>query len=401
METPVRTGSGRCVARARLTAAALALAVLEAATPAHAAADSRGEAGGATAAAPVEVTARVEPAVATVGDRLNLAITVDSASGVAVSFPDVAADVAPFEVLDALLSEPTTGPERTVERRDYVIAAFETGDLWLPSLEFEYVTAEGETGVVFGDSLLVSIESVLPEVREDEQVGPRDIKPPVELPRRVWPFIVAVLVLVAVAAAAYFLRRWLMSRVSEAVEDVVEEPPVPRVAAHLVAFERLDALEREDPIGHGDVPRFYVRVTEIVRLYLRDRFGVDAIDMTTSELPPAMREARIGEAEIEWSGRFLAHADLAKFAGHVPSDERARSDLSEAREFVERTRLRGEDVEVGSSEGGAPGGNVGAPDCEDSDVHGGAAAAARDAGRDRDATDDAAAKGDGNGEVAP
>ena len=298
---------------------------------------------------PVRIVASVAPAVATVGDRLHLRIDVDRANGVAVAFPDVVSGVAPFEVLDAVIAEPAPGSERTVERRDYILAAFETGELHVPALAFEYVTADGDTGVAFGESLAVTIQSVLPEVREDEEVGPRDIKPPIELPRRVWPFIVVALAVVAAAAAFYFVRRWLRSRTSGPAEEIVEEPPVPRIAAHLIAIERLDALEREDPIGRGEIARFYVRATEIVRLYLRDRFGVDAIDMTTGELPPAMRGARIDEGEVDWSEGFLLHADLAKFAKHVPSEERARSDFKEAREFVERTRLRGETVVDGGS----------------------------------------------------
>ncbi|MCK4512131.1 hypothetical protein KAW64_10350, partial [bacterium] len=307
-------------------------------------------------ALPVRVAMSVEPAVATVGDRLHLRIDVDRANGVAVAFPDVVARIAPFDVLDAVIAEPVTGNDRTIERRDYIIAAFETGELYVPVLAFEYVTADGDTGVAFGDSLLVSIESVLPEVREDEEVGPKDIKPPVELPRRIWPFIVAALVAAAAAAAFYFVRRWLRSRTSELASEVVEEPVVPRIAAHVVALERLDALAREDPIGRGEIPRFYVRATEIVRLYLRDRFGVDAIDMTTSEMPPAMRKARIDEGEIGWSEGFLLHADLAKFARHVPSEARARSDFAEAREFVERTRLRGETIVEGGGGAQEPGG---------------------------------------------
>ena len=293
-------------------------------------------------AQPVRITVSVEPCVATVGDRLHLRIDIDRANGVTVVLPDVVAGIAPFEVLDAVLAEPAPGSDRTVERRDYIIAAFETGELYVPALAFEYVTADGDTSVAFGESLAVTIESVLPEVREDEEVGPRDIKPPVELPRRVWPFIVAVLAVAVVAAAFYFVRKWLRSRTSEPAPEVVDEPRVPRIAAHVVALERLDALERDDLIGRGDIQRFYVRATEIVRLYLRDRFGVDAIEMTTHELPPAMSAARIDKNEIGWSEGFLLHADLAKFARHVPSEERARSDFGEAREFIERTRLRGE-----------------------------------------------------------
>jgi hypothetical protein len=344
---------------------ALALAALSAAAPA--------------CAAPLSVEVSVEPSVATIGDRLQYTLVLDYEEGVEVELPDVVRGLAPFDVLDATVTDPLAQSGRVVERRDMVVAAFEVGELWLPALEIGYVTAEGDSGSVWSDSLAVTIESVLPEVREDEQVGPKDIKPPLELPRRIWPWIVTALAIAAAGVGAYFLQKWLRNRRREPVEEKKEEPPVPRIAAHVVALERLDALEQDDPIGRGEVPRFYVRVTEIVRLYLRDRFGVDAIDMTTSELKPAMLDARIEEKEIDWSERYLAHADLSKFAKHVPTEERACADFAEAREFVERTRLRGEAVDAaGAVESDAEDAGSGVPGGPEN-----AAVADPDAGEER------------------
>jgi hypothetical protein len=47
--------------------------------------------------------------------------------------------------------------------------------------------------------------------------------------------------------------------------------------------------------------------------------------------------------------RFLEHADLAKFAKLAPTVERASADLGGVREFVERTRFRGETAGEGAA----------------------------------------------------
>ena len=307
------------------------------------AARRRSEAPGAVAATaewtPPSVVATVEPDTATVGDRLHLTLTVDSPEGAGLVFPSVVEEVAPLEVLDVRSSGPQTSDGRVRETREYVLAAFETGDLGIPPMVFLYRTAEGDTAVAMTDSLHVTIVSVLPEVREDQEVGPRDIKPPAELPRRVWPFILAAVIAAVLAAGLWFARRWWKGRERAEAEEPEPEPVVPRRAAHVVALERLEELAREDYIGRREMHPFYVRLSEIVRLYLRDRFGVDAIDMTTTEIGPAMRDARIDENDVVWMTRYLLHADLAKFARHVPDQERAGRDLNGAREFVERTRF--------------------------------------------------------------
>jgi hypothetical protein len=335
---------------------------------------------------PLLVTAVVAPDTATIGDQLHYVLTVDRAESVTVVPPALPEALAPFEVLAASPMPPERRDGRVVEKSDLTIAAFETGELWVPALEFGYVTARGDSGATFTDSLAVTVRSVLPKAGEDQQIEPEDIKAPIDLPRNWWPLIVGVLVLAALGVAGYFLRRWLMARAASEVEKATrEEPRVPRTAAHVVALKRLGELERDDLIGRGEIAAFYVRVTEIVRFYLRDRFGVDAIDMTTTELPGAMRTARMDESEIRWSEDYLAHADLAKFAKHVPAEERARGDLAEARDFVERTRLRG----------GAPGAG------EPADRPGGTGARAA-GGTPGDADGGTGARADGgDGEVSP
>jgi hypothetical protein len=340
-QTGVHGGCG-CRVSSAAVCVALILSFQPQAAPAQ---DGRG-------GRPVLVDASVEPSTATVGDRLRLRLRIERDPDTEIGLPDIPAEVAPLDVISGAALGPVTEGGRVVDEHLYVLAAFETGALGIPQLPFRYVSASGDSGIVWTDSLPITIVSVIPDTLAEEDSGPRDIKPPVELPRRIWPLVVVAALAAGALAAFHYIRKWWMSRSRPARDTGESPPPVPRRSAHVVAFERLRALETDDPIGRGETAAFYVAVTEIVRLYLRDRFAVDAIDMTTSELVPAMRRARIEQREVEWTVRFLEHADLSKFAKHRPTPDRARGDFRESWEFVDRTRFR---EEAGETNGGPEG----------------------------------------------
>ncbi len=328
----------------------------------HAASDT-GVVSEAGAAPPVEVSASIDPRTGTIGDQLRLTLRLSRPADVDVEFPNVADEIAPLEVVDSVILPPAELGDLVTETREYLVAAFETGGLRVPGLGFRYASADGDTASVWTDTLYLVIESVLPETSVVEDLEPRDIKPPIELPRTIWPYILVAALVVAALVAYRYLMKWWRSRRKPEVEIEPEEPRVPRRAAHVLAFERLKELERDDSIGRGEIPEFYVAVTDILRLYLMDRFGVDAIDMTTAELGPAMEDASVEPEEVGWTLGYLSHADLAKFAKHVPESEKARDDFAAAWEFVERTRFRGSAPGEESGEAEAPEepGETGAP----------------------------------------
>ncbi len=288
----------------------------------------------------LEVRASISPALATVGDRLVLTLTVVRGFDGALAFPRVTGEIEPFEVLDVIIHETDERGGDVRERRQYVLTAFETGDLSVPSLAFHYVSPEGDTAVVHTDALVVTIESVVPPEERDLGPTPRDIKPPLELKRRIWPAIVIAVLVALVLAGLLYLRRWLRSRRREGPESEVARE-VRREAAHVAALSRLGELDRSGLVEQGELPRFYLILTDVLRRYILDRFSVDAVDMTTKELGSAMHGADLDLGDEAWTLDLLSYADLSKFARHMPTGERAHDDLVAVRAFVERTRFRG------------------------------------------------------------
>ena len=67
---------------------------------------------------------------------------------------------------------------------------------------------------------------------------------------------------------------------------------------------------------------YYSGITDALKSYIADRFGVDAPEMTTAELFDALKGEKDLPADLreELRGVFEC-ADFVKFAKHVASDE--------------------------------------------------------------------------------
>ena len=114
--------------------------------------------------------------------------------------------------------------------------------------------------------------------------------------------------------------------------------PVIREPAHVVALRELNKW-RDDAFWAPDKQKaFYSGITDALKTYIEDRFGVDAPEMTTAELFDALRDEKDLPADLreELRGVFEC-ADFVKFAKHVASDEENARALPTAVRFVNST----------------------------------------------------------------
>ncbi len=130
-------------------------------------------------------------------------------------------------------------------------------------------------------------------------------------------------------------------------------PPAPPRPAHLIAFERLEALRaRGIPAETEENQRFAFELSEILREYFGNRYHFYSLEMTTTELLARLSElapAGVGPAELEDFFEFL---DLVKFAKAPLEPAEAGARLETGVDFVRRTLL----VQLGPAVGEEPAG---------------------------------------------
>ena len=154
--------------------------------------------------------------------------------------------------------------------------------------------------------------------------------------------IVAAAALVLIGVAAWFVRRRLASR----REELAPPPPPP---PHVVAWER---LQRALGLIH-EAEQFCTEVSQIIRVYLEERFNLHAPDRTTEEFLFELQSSqRLVCEHKQLLADFLGECDMVKFAKVEPPEQELRNLHEAASRLVGETQpsLREETVGEGEAQ---------------------------------------------------
>ena len=255
-------------------------------------------------------------------ENASLRLVVESAETDTVEFPNSERGFGDFAVIsDEPLREILLDDGRVVRGREYVLQPFLPGEFELPALE---IVVNGSTRIA-SDPVAITVESVLEDPEEAEL---RDIAEPVDVPIPWWWWVAAAVFLVALLAAGAW---WLKRR-----KEARSAPKV--VMPHETALAALDALLAEGLPVAGKIKPFYLRLSDIVRRYVEERFGLRAPEQTTEEFLAAMAAAPVIRSDHQTLLRsFLERSDMVKFARFAPDEDEISASVEAARRFVRQT----------------------------------------------------------------
>lgn len=129
------------------------------------------------------------------------------------------------------------------------------------------------------------------------------------------PWAIALVAIVLAIVAGVF---WYLARQAAAIDA----PPVVPVQAPRTLRSRLDALKKL--AESGDTLRFCDQLTEILRDFLLQRYGLSSRRLTSSEVLVELERRRVPDAVHRHLESIFAACDLVKFA-------KVRLDRSELR----------------------------------------------------------------------
>jgi len=285
---------------------------------------------------PVRAEVSLSPASPRLGDPLTLTLEVVAQAGVSVELPGFGEALGRFSIVD-YTPRRELGPDgETIATQRYRLQAPMSGRQRIPPLRIEFIderpgqVAAGDVAMpreLLTDEIPIEVASVLADGAVADELRP--VRGELEEIRtgdafRIAGWLLAAALLVAAALAWRAFRRHVAAR--------------RRDSAYAVAIARIDRLEsRGLPTGQ-EADDWYVELSDIVRHYLENRYGVRAPELTTEEfLREAHRSAELTDAHRELMSGFLAICDRVKFAQYVPEEGESRDALATARQFLEET----------------------------------------------------------------
>jgi hypothetical protein len=152
----------------------------------------------------------------------------------------------------------------------------------------------------------------------------RDIRDPIPLgPNLMWLWVT--LAILGLAAIAWWSKR----------KKPASAGPALLIPPHRKAKERLRGATEllSDPYA------FCSLVSDVVRVYLEERFNLHAPDRTTEEFLNELREGtQLNEEHKALLENFLIKCDLVKFAREEPTEPELRGLLDAALRLIDETR---------------------------------------------------------------
>jgi len=281
----------------------------------------------------------VDKEAVSIAENLSLTLEADIEQGYNLELPAFGEKLGQFGVLDCR-EDPAqlTKEGRLLQRKVCKLEPFLAGDypiepikvVFYPGLQGREKPDPSAGDEIETEPLTVRVRSLLGEERREPRVYP--IFGPVELggfpvPLSYIPIGIAVMA----AAGATFI--WLRRRRRQS------QPTSPALTAYEIADRELTALLGENLIERGEMKQFFFRLSDVIRHYIENRFGLHAPKCTTEEfLAKIETDAPFSSHCQKLLNDFLHRCDLVKFAEDRPMHEDIQSAVDAGRVFLEATR---------------------------------------------------------------
>ena len=220
--------------------------------------------------------------------------------------------------------------ERMLVSQEYIVTSFDSASYYIPPFN---VIVDGNIHSSQALALMVYPMQI------DEE-NPEAIFPPKDVMQipLIWEdwksiawktpcFILFVIVVI------YLINRYKDNK--PIIRKVKVEP---KLLPHEQAMKELARIKEERNWQKGEIKSYYTELTEVVRVYIHERFDYNAMEKTSDEIIDYLQSLE-DKGMVEDLKQLFITADFVKFAKYTPLLNENDLNLVNALEFINRTKV--------------------------------------------------------------
>ena len=279
--------------------------------------------------------ARIDTLVLTIGEQRELTLDVTCGAKQKIKMPDfrpqqpIADEVEVVELIGTDTTLLDEGKRMQVVQR-YTITAWDSAFVLLPPFSVQVDGKKYESKQLALKVLTVPVDTVHVDQffpHKDIQDNPfswDDWKP-------VIGFVILSLVVLVILFWLY--KHW---RENKPLIQIIRRKR--KLPAHQVAMNEIERIKGERKWADEDSKEYYTLLTDILRNYIHERYGFNAMEMTSTEIIERLLQEQ-DETSLAELRQLFQTADLVKFAKWTTMINENDANLVNAIDFINQTKI--------------------------------------------------------------
>ena len=284
----------------------------------------------------VKVTAKLDTNYILIGDQVNLKLSATGSSDKIIIFPDFFDSIqSKLEIVSKSKVDTTYSKDKKQKtlNQTLTLTTFDSGQFTIPAIIFQYKNNQQDTTTYNVQSLPIILN--VNTVAIDTTLATKDIKSTLDAPYTLSEFLPYILIglgvlllLIAIIVVLNYRKKKLLNK------SLPPKPKLPPDKLALTAFETL----RNKKLWQNEMSKeYHSELTEILRVYFEQFYGIDAMEMVSDEILEAFIEKNQNKEHLNLLREILTTADLVKFAKSEPLPAEHELSLSNAIRLVNET----------------------------------------------------------------
>ena len=285
----------------------------------------------------INISAALDSTKIRIGEQVKLDLYVSYSAkqnNLKIQWPNIADTITDkIEVISVSVID-TTSPDKSnpdiiQQHQQITISAYDSGYFAIPG--FKFFINNDSTNAFYSQSLFLEVHTV---PTDSSITKTKDIKPPFAEAFNwkwyskyfYWGFSLLVIIILI---TIYFTKK---------NKIVVLKSEKPKIPAHIIALQSLEKIKNEQIWKEEKTKEYYSSISDTIRLYIEERFKVNALESTTAEIMKAFRSQVVDKESKDKLQQLLMLSDLVKFAKQFPIISEHTFTLQNAFDFVNETK---------------------------------------------------------------